>query len=201
VNVDAAPPPVRPSWRRRRSRELRAAATIVTVLALAGVPLGLIWAWWSPPGPRALLFSGGQVQPEESEAFVAGDGRFAILVVVAGLLAGLVAWFAKAVRGTIVLLALAAGGLVGAAVTVLVGSATGGGTASGKVGTVVDELPLSLHATGLLFLEAAAAVFVYGLCVSFAAADDLGHPDPERWGGPPPPPPPAPGGRHPKPEP
>lgn len=172
--------PPRPNWRRRRRAELQAAARIVTALALTGVPIGLIWAWWSPPGPRALLFSGGKVQPEESEAFVAGDGRYAILVVAVGLLAGLIAWSAKAARGTIVVLALAAGGLTGAAITVLVGRLAGGGTADGKVGTIVEQLPLSLHATGLLFLEAAAAVFVYGLCVSFAAADDLGRPDADR---------------------
>lgn len=155
---------------------------IATALTVAGVPVGLIWAWWSPPGPRALLLPGGKVQPEESEAFVAGDGRFAILVIALGLIAGLVVWTRRAVRGTIVILALAAGGLAGAAVTALVGNLSGGGSASGRAGTVVGELPLSLHATGLIFLEAAAAVFVYGMCVSFAAADDLGRPDTERAG-------------------
>lgn len=159
---------------------MRAAAMIIAMLGMLGVPAGLLWAWWSPPGPRALLYAGGQVQPEESEAFVAGDGRFALICLVVGVLGGLAAWTRRQVRGTIVPLALAAGGLVGAAVTVLVGGWTGGGTSTGRPGTVVEQLPLSLHMSGLLFLEAAAAVFVYGLCVSFAPADDLGRPDQRR---------------------
>jgi len=36
---------------------------------------------------------------------------------------------------------------------------------------------VSLHATGLLFFEAAVAVLVYGLLVAFTTRDDLGRTD------------------------
>lgn len=171
--------PAAPPWTNRRA-ELRVAASIVVVLAALGAILGLIWSWWSPPGPRAYVIGPGMIQPGESESFVAGDGRFAFLAVGVGLIAALVVWFGKLVRGVAAVLALAVGGLAGSGLTALVGHATGGGTSSGKTNTIIEQLPLSVHMHGLLFVEAAAAVLVYGLCASFAADDDLARSDPER---------------------
>jgi hypothetical protein len=160
-------------------------ATVVVVLlwALGGV-LGLIWQWWSPAGPAAYVIAPGQLQPDETEAFVAGDGRYALIVLAVGVLAGLLLWFAGICRGVAAVFVLAVGGLGGAAATAVTGHlaraagrhyACGDGTAR-----CIDHLRLSLHAHGLLLVEAAAAVLVYGLCVSFAKADDLGRPDPLR---------------------
>jgi hypothetical protein len=160
--------------------ELRVAAVIVAVLAAAGAVLGVIWQWWSPPGPRAYVIGPGLIQPDETESFIAGDGRFAFLAVLVGVLAALTVWFAALARGVAAVAALAVGGLAGAGLMALVGNLTGGGTSTGKTNTIIDQLPLSVHMHGLLFVEAAAAVLVYGLCASFAAADDLGRPDPER---------------------
>jgi hypothetical protein len=42
------------------------------------------------------------------------------------------------------------------------------------------HLDLSLHMTGLLYLEPVIALLLYGLLVSFASSDDLGRPDPAR---------------------
>lgn len=149
-------------------------------MAGAGALLGLIWQWWSPAGPAAYVIGPGLIQPDETEAFVAGDGRYALIVVASGILAGLLVWFVKIARGVPAILALVIGGLAGAALTAWVGQLTSGGRGSGQTNTVINELPLSVHLSGLRLAEAAAAVFAYGLCVSFARDDDLNEPDPVR---------------------
>ncbi|WAX56826.1 hypothetical protein M6B22_20210 [Jatrophihabitans cynanchi] len=162
-----------PQWR----------SMLVVMVAMwgAGALLGLIWQWWSPPGPAGYIIGPGRIQADETEAFVAGDGRYALIVLVCGIAAGLLVWFGRpAVRGSGAVVALALGGLGGGWLTEVVGRLTGGGTDSGRADTVVAHLPLSVHMSGLLFVEAAAAVLVYGLCASFAVADDLGRPDPQR---------------------
>ena len=172
--------PVAPVAPRDLRRDLRAALLIVVAMAAAGVLLGLIWAAWSPGNRPGYLLAPGAIVPDDSEAFIGGDGRFAALTVVAGLLAPFVVWFARIARGTAAALALTIGGLAGALLTEWTGNLVGGGSTHGEVDTVLPKLPLTLHMHGLLFAEAAAAVLVYGLCVSFAVADDLGVADPSR---------------------
>jgi Protein of unknown function (DUF2567) len=163
------------AWASRR--ELIAGSYLVAGLAVLGAVLGVLWQWWSPPGPLGYVVAPRAIQPAESEAFIAADGRFALICASTGLVAGLAAWSHKPSRGPVTALALAVGGMLGSLLTDLVGHLLGGGSSDGKQGTILHELPLSVHMRGLLLLEAALAVLVYGLCVSFAAADDLGRPD------------------------
>jgi hypothetical protein len=88
--------------------------------------------------------------------------------------------FRPADRGPLVVVAMVAGGLAGAALTWWVGYLTGGGTYDGRANTTIAHLPLSLHMHGLLAVEPALAALVYGLFAAFAARDDLGRPDPVR---------------------
>jgi hypothetical protein len=164
----------------RANSEGRSLAVIVVTMIAAGGLLGLVWQWWSPAGPAAYVIGPGLIQPDETEAFVAGDGRFAVIMLASGIAAGLLVWFARLARGSGAVLALTLGGLAGAGLADLVGHLTGGGQGSGKTNTVISELPLAVHMHGLLLVEAVAAVLVYGLCVSFATNDDLGEPDPVR---------------------
>jgi hypothetical protein len=177
---DAGAGPI-PSWQRWTSRaELRAGAAIVLALALIGVLLGLVWFWWSPPGPVGVVIAPHAVQPLESETFAATDGRFAVLTGVVGLLAGVLLWFARPVRGPVAALALAAGGVVGALLTDGVGRLLDNGRGDGPVDTVLRHLPLRVHMPGLWVLEALLALLGYGICVAFAHDDDLGRVDPGR---------------------
>lgn len=180
--LTAAPPHTqpRPSFRDRwlPAAEVRVGGLVVAVLAVVGALLGVVWQWWSPPGPLGYVVAAGAVQPDETEAFIASDGRYAALVAGVGLIAALVVWRLKAVRGPVVVAALCVGGLAGALLTAAVGHWLAGGTADGPKGTILHELPLSVHIHGLLLLEAGVAVLGYTLLTSFAAADDLGRPDP-----------------------
>ena len=150
-------------------------------MLVAGAALGLIWSAWSPPGPRGGMLSAG-IQADETETFVAGDGRYALLTGAVGVLAGIAAWYLRRQRGSLVALALVVGGLGGSLIADGVGHLVRGtgstypcGTETGKC---VEHLPLWVQMHGLLFLQAALAVLVYSLFVAFAVDDDLGRPDP-----------------------
>lgn len=168
-----------------RAGQLRAAALMVLGLAAAGALLGLLWAAWSPPGPLGAILPGG-VQPDETEAWAAGDGRYAIIVAVVGTLAGAAGWLLRRGRGPYLVVAYVAGGIGGAALTWWTGHlARGSGpsfpclTTAGRA-VCEQHLPLSVHMTGLIFVEPALALLVFGLIVAFTRRDDLGRPDPVR---------------------
>ncbi len=169
-------------------RDLRVAAVLAALLAVFGIPLGLLWGIWSPPGPEARILRPGVFIPGETEAFVAADGRYLVITAAVGLVAGLVAWRLTTHRGPLVLLGLVVGGLVGSLLMELFGHLIGGGSFTGKTFHYEDgtsrvytaQLPVSLHVHGLLFAQSTVAVLVYGLFVAFAVRDDLGRPDPVR---------------------
>jgi hypothetical protein len=164
----------------QRNDQLRFAALVVVALIVAGVLIGLLWAWWTPAGPPGVELKAGTVQINESETFAAGDGRFAVLTGLLGLIAPFLAWFARSSRGPWVAFALGLGGLAGAWVAGLVGHLAGGGTNSGPPNTEIPHLPLNVHMTGLIMVEGALAVLVYSVLTAFAVDDDLGRPDPVR---------------------
>lgn len=153
--------------------DVYAGAWIVAALVVAAIPLGLIWQAVSPRS-AGLVIQSGAIVPGETEAFIGTDGWFALLTGIVGLIAAVVVWTRRSWRGPAAVVALALGGVVGAMVTSLVGHLAGGGQSTGKAGALIT-LPVSLHATGLLCLEAAAAVLVYGLLVAFTTRDDLGR--------------------------
>lgn len=170
--------PEEPAGRPLRS-DLKAGGSIVLALAVIGALLGLVWAAWSPPGSAARITPAGRLQ-DETEAWVAADGRFLVLSVAAGLVAALAAWRRRDNRGGVVLTALALGSLAGSLLMWFVGWLAGGGSDTGQAGGFIPRQRLSVHMDGLLFLQAGTAVLIYGLLVAFAARDDLGRPDEER---------------------
>jgi hypothetical protein len=170
------------SDRRGARSDLRAGVYIVLTLAVLGAALGVLWQWWSPPGPAGYVVGPHAIQPDETEAWIASDGRFAVIGAATGVVAGILVWMRTAVRGPVAAFSLALGGLAGAALTELVGHRLAGGHGSGRINTVLHQLPLSVHMHGIRLVEAAAAVLVYSLCTAFAAEDDLGRPDPRRRG-------------------
>ena len=173
-----AAPPARPATR----SDLAQAAILVLVLAVLGALGGLLWAAWSPKGPAALVLSPGVYEPDETEAFVAGDGRFLVLAAALGLIAALAVWFGRPSRGVAAALGLSVGGLAGSLLMWLVGHLVGGGdghgrSISGSADRYSSQLPLTVHAHGLLLIQAAVSMLVYGLLVAFAVHDDLGRPE------------------------
>jgi hypothetical protein len=109
-----------------------------------------------------------------------------VIAAVVGLMAGIGVWLLRRARGPYAVLALGAGGIAGAALTEWIGHLLRGAAhtfacypPSGKA-ACTEHLPLTLHMAGLLYVEPALAILVYGLLVAFAHHDDLGRPDPVR---------------------
>ena len=164
----------------RRDDQVRTALFTFGVLLVVGVIMGFVWAAWSPARPPGVELPAGTIQINESEAFAAADGRFALITALVGLIAGITVWFFRSSRGPWVAGALVLGGLAGAWVMEIIGHLAGGGTNSGPPQAEIPHLPLSLHLTGLYMLEGLLAVLVYSILVAFAVDDDLGRPDPAR---------------------
>jgi hypothetical protein len=163
-------PPTRPEW--------VTALVAVAALAVVGAALAPLWVHLAPrlafrvdqPG-RAL-----PVVPE-AEEYVAADGRFVFVTLVAGVVAAVGCWLVRRSRGPLVLLALAAGGLLGAVITWRLGIRIGTGYQPAdlrQVGKVVYQ-PLTLRAKSALVVEPVAAVLAYLLAVGFSSRTDLGH--------------------------
>ena len=187
-----APFPPAPTERPARREADRSTRTdlirglvLVVVLAVVGALAGLLWAAWSPKGPRAIILRPGVYVPDETESFVAGDGRFLVIAAVLGLVAALVVWFRRPLRGVAAALGLILGGIAGSLLMLLVGHLAGGGDGTGRA--IPDStqrysaaLPLTVHAEGVLLVQATVSALVFGLLVAFAVHDDLGRPDPVR---------------------
>lgn len=177
----AVPGRVRPKvWPPSRV-ELRTVAALLAGLAAVGALLGVLWEQLAPR-LAYLVDQPGRALPvvPEAEEYVAADGRFVLLTLAAGVVAGLACWFVKRARGPVVLVGLAAAGLLGAVVTWRVGLALGTGYAQAdlqEVGRTIFQ-PLTLKARAGLVVEPVAAVLVYLLAAGFSARNDLGREDP-----------------------
>ena len=167
------PPPPAPAQPWFTSRDLGPAAVIMVGLAAAGALLGLLWQQISPRTQGFVYVPPHGIIAEENESLVASDGRFVLLTCAAGIIAAVAAWSRRSSRGPAAVLALAAGGLLGALLTDRVANATGGGHDGGTLNEVIT-LSVRVHARGLLFLEPAVALLVYAACALFSRRDDLG---------------------------
>lgn len=158
--------------------ERRLAVLLAGALIVLGAPLGVLWEWISPPGPLGVRLPAG-IEADETEAFVQSDGRFAAIVLVVGILAGVTAWLLKPARGILLAVALAVGTVGGSLLMDLVGYLLrGSGPTVERNGlTYYRHLPLDVHMSGLLLVEGTVALFLYAVFVAFAVRDDLGRPE------------------------
>ncbi len=151
----------------------------VAAQLVAGVVVGLVWLAWSPHTVAYLVQGPGAgtvLIPAEAENQVAGDGRFVLLSLGVGVVAGFIAWFGgRSRRGPVVLALLAATGLVSAVVARTVGELLAGGSSTGAAGSVVHPA-LSLHGTPMLAVQALGAVFVYTVLAGVSSDTDFVDP-------------------------
>lgn len=143
----------------------RPAIAVAIIMAVVGVPVGVLW-WLVAPRVEATVVEGGiTLSQTAAQTFVAADGWFAILTLVAGIACG----GALAVRGRpdgpAAAIALVVGGLLAALVAwrvgVFLGRApdplAGSESATAAVGTTVT-LALELRATGVILAWAIGAL-------------------------------------------
>jgi hypothetical protein len=181
-------PPARPArWWPPTRREIRTALALILGMVALGAALAPAWAALAPRLAYRVVQPGRALPVvPEAEEYIAADGRFVLLTLGAGVLAGLVAWSLRRTRGPVMLVALAVGGLLAAAVTWRLGVALAPGYRAEElqeVGRTVYQ-SLRLGALAALVVEPFAAVLVYLAGAGFAARTDLGRPDPPAPSGP-----------------
>ena len=152
---------------------------LVLAQQLIGVALGLVWVFWSPSSVSYLLDAGngtGVVVPAQSEAQVAGDGRYAVLTILAGLAFGLLAWRLRSSRGLAVLGVLTVSSLLGSLLALATGQLFSRGEHTTTLNTAFHPA-LVLHGTAEVFLQALFAALVYTVFVGLSGDRQLGRDD------------------------
>ncbi|WP_406860401.1 DUF2567 domain-containing protein [Streptomyces sp. HUAS MG47] len=166
-----------------RGREARDAIAVLGLSLPLGVVFGLLWLWLAP---RIPLISDGKavfLQNSEGEAAIGADGTFALLGLGSGALAALLVFLWRRQGGVPLVLALAAGGVLGSAVAWGVGAFLGPTddvvAHARSVGEGVPfDAPLELNTLGALLAWPIAAMILHlALTALFGPRD----PEPE-WG-------------------
>lgn len=155
--------------------EAASAVRLVVVLALAGVPLGLLWWAVAPRRAYEVAEQGAFAIVPESEAAVGSDGWLMVLTGVLALVATALAWRRQAHRGPLVPVGLALGMLLCGLLTWQVGALLGQGpsaAALAEIGSIVLG-PVELRAYGVLVVAPFLAVAGYLFAVCFTPRDDL----------------------------
>jgi hypothetical protein len=152
---DLVPALAKPDVRTQAVLGLRVAAALV----LGGGLIGLVWRFVAPVAQVRIESTGGYfVDPEQ---YVAADAWFAGLCLVAGVVAGLVAWRLLRRVPLAAVLGLAGGGIVGAFIArevgQLLGHVDGNAAVRLPVGTVTG-VSLQLQASAALVVLPVAAV-------------------------------------------
>jgi len=149
-------------------RAVRTWAVTTAIIALLGVPAGVLWAQISPQVTYIVIEGQPVLADPEGQGPITVDGRFALIAAAAGLACGIVA-YARGGRGNDVplLLGLAAGGLAASLLAWRLGGQFGleafqdavRGAPDGRTATGAARL----RATGIVVFWPVLAVGVYGL--------------------------------------
>ncbi|GAC1443978.1 MAG: hypothetical protein NVSMB55_19130 [Mycobacteriales bacterium] len=143
----AGPPPVPPRARGRRWEDALTGAVIAAVVVLLGAPIGLLWSAVGPHSHAVVEAGGAYISDAESEVFIAGDGYFLGLTLLAGVLTGVLAWLVCRRSGPYAVVALAVGGVIASYVASKVGVRIGqdalkAAVHSGRPGTYTSNIAL-----------------------------------------------------------
>jgi hypothetical protein len=160
--------------------QLRTGAAATLIIALLGVPAGLLWIVLAPRTAYVIVGGKAFVSDPEAQTLITADGWFAVLAVVAGTLCGAVAYILAGRVGEMGLLgALALGGTAAALVAWRVGHQPGLAAFrqrlhTGHDGTAV-KAALDLHAKGVAVLWPLLALVMFGLLEALDVAGRESH--------------------------
>ena len=147
---------------------IRIGVLTTLVIAVLGVPVGLLWSAVAPRTAYVVAKGAALLADPETQTLIAADGWFAAVTAVAGLLCGAAAYVLAGRFGEPGALGgLTAGAVAGALVAWQVGHRIGLAhyrhlLANAHDGTAVHAPP-DLHATGVLVAWPLLAVVVFGL--------------------------------------
>ncbi|MBC7268346.1 MAG: AAA family ATPase [Streptomyces sp.] len=161
--------------------ELREAALVTVVVALAGVLLGVLWNWLAPRVPLVGEVMDGSwvvyLKDTEGEQRIGVDGTFTLLALAFGVVSAVVVFLLRRRGGVPLVVALGVGGLLGALLAWRVGVWLG--PTSDVIGHAKDvgrgvtfAAPLKLGAKGALLAWPVAGLVVHlGLTALFGPRD------------------------------
>ncbi|MGY1702048.1 hypothetical protein [Geodermatophilus sp. SYSU D00766] len=158
--------------------DLRAATAWGCLLALCGLPAGLLWVWLAPRA-RFEVVEGGAVPlgRPSPELLVAVDSVLVLVLAGLGLLAGGVAWAMRRRRGVAVLAATGLGTGVAGLLAWQLGELLAPGPTAAELSDVGARVTSGLHLSSppALAVGPFAALAVYVVAALFSAHDDLGR--------------------------
>lgn len=137
-----------------------AGAGVVAGMVLLGVPFGLLWRAFAPGVPLVKTADGAVAVEPEPEEFIAADGWFSLLGIGLGVLVAIAVWLLlRRLRGPLVLVALAVGGVGAAAVAWPLGRSIG----LSDYRRLLDSAPAGQHFTKPPDLRAAGYEWLLGV--------------------------------------
>ena len=176
-------PPERPAGLPFRAafglRDLGAAALVALAAALAGVPVGVVWAALAPHASVVVTGEGAVIADHRQEVFIGADATFAGIAIVGGLVFGVAVYLWRRRRGPWMAVGLAVGALAGSYLAAKVGHQIGLSAYQRMIarepGGPPFDRPVALAARGALFLQPLVAVIVYVLAAGWSRFADLGR--------------------------
>ncbi|HEV2088261.1 MAG TPA: hypothetical protein VGR21_08115 [Cryptosporangiaceae bacterium] len=158
-------------------RDLIPAALLALALAASGAVTAWIWSVLAPRVQVVMTAEGPVLRDIHTEDWVAGDMAYGLIVLVAGLAAGLIAYSLRRWRGPTMLLALMVGSLAGAVICAWLGPTFDAEAyrrlvETAPVGRQFGR-PADLRATGLVLVQPMAAVISYVVCAAWSRSPDL----------------------------
>ncbi|MEU3478681.1 DUF2567 domain-containing protein [Streptomyces sp. NPDC033754] len=179
------PPPYGPDGDPITAAEVVRGGVVALVSAVTGALLGLLWLWLAP---RVLLISDGKgvfLRDSEGESAIGADGKFVLLALAFGAVAGLVVFLWRREGGVPLVLGLALGGILGSLLAWGVGTYFGPerdvvahAKAVGPNITFEAPLELNMAAAAMLAWPLAAMIVHLALTALFGPRD----PEPDYWG-------------------
>ncbi|PRY50559.1 LPXTG-motif cell wall-anchored protein [Geodermatophilus tzadiensis] len=176
--VAAAAPARWGGWRAELRSDLRGAAVWAGLLALSGLPAGLLWVWLAPRARFEVVEGGAVPVGRPSAELLVGDDAVLVLVLAGlGLLAGGVAWAVRRRRGLAWLLATALGTALAGVLAWRLGEGLAPGPTAAQLADVGARVTTGLELSSLPALAVApfCALLVYVVAALFASSDDLGR--------------------------
>ncbi|HEY2725046.1 MAG TPA: DUF2567 domain-containing protein [Pseudonocardiaceae bacterium] len=196
---------VRPQPRTLIRTDLRAALVALVAVAVAGIPLGVVWSLLAPPEVVAVLSDptqgDGGVLPfvGQSEHRFDGLALFVLIGIGAGIIIGAALWQLRRRRGPVLLLAGVLGSLAGAWIAMRIGVALAGWHYSlttptpltsptplppgAAAGTALSRAPVLESYWGLVAQPFGVAI-TYSFAVAWNGTPDLDRPEPAETGEP-----------------
>jgi hypothetical protein len=186
-NPQGIPRPRKPEW----IADAVGFAVVAGAGLVAAFPVGALWRTTAPAALGVVSQGNVYLVAPESKTFIARDGWFALYACIAAVLLALLAFlFFRKSSSIGAALALAAGGYAGGYIATWFGRVIGpggGSTLSASQAVAAGrnfDLPLFVHATGVVWLWPAVAVgLFFFLMLLFGPADpELEQPDFADWG-------------------